>query len=840
MPVVKFGGRRLLLSASDLVLPLCCGIVLHLFFVVSLCVTHYFLPNTHCTHLIYWFIYFALTCHGLIVIINCIGTYIGFSVQVMHYSVWLTRVLYIRAVLNIVDICIALCGLYLICVGDLQCLHTTPYTLLITCVLINWIILLIGCCGVCCFSSSQPKSKDATDDKEISIREMDEIERIRLSSVHDGSVRASKMESKMRKLCCACLWEHRAWNHGEVGVAFNEMTSMMEMLMQTEHINNETVRNLAPSDVFTGLQLYRMLQKHYQMHDFGFYHPYTAKNYTHKFVNHAINETWLEVDTAIQKTKHKLRNDKTNDDFIELVDVSKSDRKASTKPAPILIPTDEPEEEKYHTPKSKSKSNTPPETPLLDINEDTTHTDGFSTIHLKSKERDSVEMHLDQGRQPRLSHHELNRIEEGIYYSKYAIACYGLPLYTLEHPLGILCAMPCCLPSGVSGDRIHGKACCGLSSIKVFLRRSGIEGTDLLCASQLSGLHQTVYFIAVDRMKKQLVIAVRGSESMPDGMVDVNCKPTHCPSIDDECYCHDGFRLSMLQLFESIEKHSLTQQFLAQNKDYGIVVVGHSLGGAVSILLTLQLLRNKGNNVNYNDREIDCYAIAPATAINTGYAKKIVTETEEHITAFIYNKDIVPRLQWNSVMRTKCAVIRLLTECNKSSWWVYRQGLSVNSKTILSALNDTSKYLKTQFEHDIRSDMNQLSALNSKRRLIGASLWRIKLQHVGMVFHIVNTMETEIEKERRGRVFEKERVCCSYCCSAICNCLRCKCCTPSSINPLRNDRYIVYRADTNGFKDVIISSRMVSDHMPQVYKHVFDSLDFDQLRKLANTNDATN
>ena len=74
-------------------------------------------------------------------------------------------------------------------------------------------------------------------------------------------------------------------------------------------------------------------------------------------------------------------------------------------------------------------------------------------------------------------------------------------------------------------------------------------------ASQFSGMHQVTFFIAIDRYKKQLIIAIRGSESMPDGVTDANCKPTICDTIDSSCYCHDGFRLSMLNLFEQIQQH---------------------------------------------------------------------------------------------------------------------------------------------------------------------------------------------------------------------------------------------------------------------------------------------
>eukprot|EP01084_Bolivina_argentea_P199273 341009_1 len=899
MPLVKFGGRRLLLSASDLVLPLCCGIVLHLFFVISLVITHYFLPTTDCTQIIYYFIYTALVCHGLIVIFNFIGTYLGLRVKVMTYSIWLTRILYIRTALNFIDVLIAIWGLYLIITGDLKCLEQTPYILLIVSVMINWLILFIGCCGVCCLTTSNNNNNNKNNNNnneinnEINNQINNEMTRIRESSainLHENDTTSKKIESKLRSLCCACLWENRAWNHGEVSVAFNEMTSMMKVLISMDHLNNTNIKDLAPSDIFTGLQLYRMLQKHYQLHDIKFYYPYLKNNYKHKFIKMKTDDIILEINNKKKKKKPLIKHVKKNkndNDFIALADISLIDK------------DEEIEEEKYNIDKSShsnSKSTTP-ESPLLNNNKE----EGFGTFDMNNSINNSqnnnnninkIQSYLYSGLQPVLNNDELYHINQGIYYSKYAIAAYGLPLYTLEYPFGILCAMPCCLPNGMNYNKIYGKACCGLSSIKVFLRRSNINGNDLLLASQLSGLNQITFFIAIDRNKKNIVIAIRGSESMPDGMIDVNCKPTKCNTINNECYAHDGFKLTMIQLFNTLEEHDITQQFLNNNKDYGIIVTGHSLGAGVSVMLTLQLLMNTNNNINYVNRQIHCYGIATPPTINELYANKIKELTEKHITTFIYNKDMVPRLQWNSIMKMKYAIIRLLTQCNQSSWWVYRQGLSVNHKTIINALNYESKYLLydnnnnmnnnnqsmgyipneimidnneiiigdndddindndnenneylerlnkkyIEFQNDINNDLFELNNLTSNKNIEFKSLWDIKLQQIGRIFHIVNGNEVNINSNNKNII--KECVCCSCLCSAICNCCRCKCCNPSSLNPLKNDNYIIYRADPNGFtNNVIISSRMASDHMPHVYKNVLNSLDVNKLTKISNSNNS--
>ena len=287
MPLVKFGGRRLLLSASDLVLPTSCGIVLHLFIVISLLITLIYLASEQqwdITNLLQWFAASVLICHLLIIIINIITISIAIRLKVMSSSKWLTRCLYCRAALNLIDVALAIWGLCLIIFSHPNQLNTK--ILVISCVLINWMIIFIGCCSVCCLSATD-KFKNDLNRKPTDTAYDETIHGMRSSSMTNLSISdketptENKLVSKIRTVCCACLWEHRAWNNGDVNATFNAMADLMAILTQTHHIDNEDIQYLAPSDILTGLQLYRMLQKHYQLHDLRFYHPYKADNYQH-------------------------------------------------------------------------------------------------------------------------------------------------------------------------------------------------------------------------------------------------------------------------------------------------------------------------------------------------------------------------------------------------------------------------------------------------------------------------------------------------------------------------------------------------------------------------------
>ena len=184
---------------------------------------------------------------------------------------------------------------------------------------------------------------------------------------------------------------------------------------------------------------------------------------------------------------------------------------------------------------------------------------------------------------------------------------------------------------------------------------------------------------------------------------------------------------------------------------------------------------------------------------------------------------MVPRLGWHSVMRTKVAATRLLgmSRCT-------RVGLHC-ARGVERVLEEGCAYVKPDglaaWRRDVERDVAALKERTQHR--FDASLWGRRLQQMGVVFHVVNVRDLRTRRDRESRGW------CASCCrcvgSAVCNCCRCRCCSPSS------SRFVVYRADAKtGFDEVLASSRMASDHMPQVYLQVLEALDVDKLRELAS------
>lgn len=116
---------------------------------------------------------------------------------------------------------------------------------------------------------------------------------------------------------------------------------------------------------------------------------------------------------------------------------------------------------------------------------------------------------------------------------------------------------------------------------------SDLEGTDLVEA-----LHGTVAdlqgYVAYKRRSKQLVVAFSGTRTPSQAALDCHFAQREHP-VDPQCRVHRGF----WRLYQGIAQQALAgiQKAFAIGLDVAeLVITGHSMGGAVSYLLAIDLL----------------------------------------------------------------------------------------------------------------------------------------------------------------------------------------------------------------------------------------------------------
>jgi len=87
------------------------------------------------------------------------------------------------------------------------------------------------------------------------------------------------------------------------------------------------------------------------------------------------------------------------------------------------------------------------------------------------------------------------------------------------------------------------------------------------------------YFIATNPVTKSQIIAVRGTANVENAGVDIDYELTEDGLLG--IGLHKGFAQSSLNIYKMVKKKL--------NKDYTIDVTGHSLGGAVAVILAMYL-----------------------------------------------------------------------------------------------------------------------------------------------------------------------------------------------------------------------------------------------------------
>jgi hypothetical protein len=95
----------------------------------------------------------------------------------------------------------------------------------------------------------------------------------------------------------------------------------------------------------------------------------------------------------------------------------------------------------------------------------------------------------------------------------------------------------------------------------ISLSSIGHEHTDLVYANFRNGYAETPYCILVDHEKKTVVVAIRGTASLEDMIVDLQLTPTCLLAIGEKCgfdgsgeFCHRGVLTRSTWIYDDIAR----------------------------------------------------------------------------------------------------------------------------------------------------------------------------------------------------------------------------------------------------------------------------------------------
>mmetsp|Transcript_24091 Transcript_24091/g.30116 ORF Transcript_24091/g.30116 Transcript_24091/m.30116 type:complete len:731 (-) Transcript_24091:196-2388(-) len=296
-------------------------------------------------------------------------------------------------------------------------------------------------------------------------------------------------------------------------------------------------------------------------------------------------------------------------------------------------------------------------------------------------------------------------LEDLSYFSKYMLCIYTWPLFVYMDPFcGTckLCTGRCCkihsrhrrptienlglfdsctwwsssVPSGaVRSDNTFFKA-----NETALLKMAGLEECDLAYANFANDVNQTPYCIAIDHSRQLVVLAIRGTLSLEDCIVDALAEPLPLDEAGAKWgfdgsgeYCHSGMMLRAEWIREDIDKTQILHMLLqgkgssARLRDnpteplvqdctgYGLKVVGHSLGAGCAVMCSLMLLREYPH--------LQCLAYSPPGGlVSEGLAERC----KDFVHSVVLGTEIVPRMSFHSMEKIRHDILSLIGRCKVS------------------------------------------------------------------------------------------------------------------------------------------------------------------------------
>ncbi|ORZ34776.1 hypothetical protein BCR44DRAFT_1144032 [Catenaria anguillulae PL171] len=307
-----------------------------------------------------------------------------------------------------------------------------------------------------------------------------------------------------------------------------------------------------------------------------------------------------------------------------------------------------------------------------------------------------------------------NLFTKVLYFKQYAIAAYGwmgLVFFGKSTTIGDKRSMAAALPHISADDWLINE----------------VDTNDVF---------QPSHFVVHDRREKALVICVRGTMSSVDAVTDLLCQYARL----NDGMVHRGMKVAADWLAATLIPH--LPGWVADREIDNIVIVGHSLGGGTSTLLTMLLHDHVLNGLRSirPGLSMHCYAFAPPPVCSRNLALRY----KDVITTIVNEHDVVCRLSYGSAIDLRTTVLAVIGKVDGHAAELMKL-LSKNASAKDPTLADKFEVIRHTREHLKVTDENP-------KLYLAGTIYHIHYEHPDPATEPGSPISASVPGSRRASV----------------------------------------------------------------------------------------